>query len=56
MSHRVYRFLAQVARLAMRSEHWKDLQIIVLRHENAGLRRQVGLSRLGKWRVGAEQG
>ena len=42
MSHLLYRFLAQLARLAMRSGRWKDLQIIVLRHENAVLRRQVG--------------
>ncbi|MCP4967473.1 MAG: helix-turn-helix domain-containing protein, partial [bacterium] len=42
MSRLLYRFLAQLARLAMRSGRWKDLQIIVLRHENAVLRRQVG--------------
>ncbi len=38
----LYRFLAQLARLSMRAGRWKDLQIIVLRHENAVLRRQVG--------------
>ncbi|MCP3938900.1 MAG: integrase [Actinomycetia bacterium] len=42
MSRLLYRFLAQLARLAMGSGRWKDLQIIVLRHENAVLRRQVG--------------
>ncbi len=42
MSRLLYRFLAQIARLTVRSGHWKDLQIIVLRHENAVLRRQVG--------------
>ncbi|MCP3934653.1 MAG: transposase [Actinomycetia bacterium] len=42
MSRLLYRFVAQLARLAMRSGRWKDLQIIVLRHENAVLRRQVG--------------
>ncbi|MCP4965060.1 MAG: hypothetical protein GY926_07475 [bacterium] len=42
MSRLLYRFLAQLARLAVRSGRWKDLQIIVLRHENAVLRRQVG--------------
>ncbi len=42
MSRLLYRFLAQLAGLAVRSRRWKDLQIIVLRHENAVLRRQVG--------------
>ncbi|MCP4961116.1 MAG: transposase [Actinomycetia bacterium] len=42
MSRILYRFLTQLARLAMRSGRWKDLQIIVLRHENAVLRRKVG--------------
>ncbi len=42
VSRLLYRFLAHLARLAMRSGRWKDLQIIVLRHENAVLRRQVG--------------
>ncbi|MCP3934717.1 MAG: helix-turn-helix domain-containing protein, partial [Actinomycetia bacterium] len=42
MSRLLYRFLAHLARLAMRSGRWKDLQIIVLRHENAVLRRQIG--------------
>ena len=37
-----YRFLASLARLAVRSGRSKDLQIIVLRHENAALRRQSG--------------
>ncbi|MDY7102932.1 MAG: integrase core domain-containing protein [Actinomycetota bacterium] len=41
MSRLLYRFLAQFARIAVRSGRWKDLQIIVLRHENAVLRRQV---------------
>ncbi len=42
MSRLLYRFLAQLAGLAVRSRRCKDLQIIVLRHENAVLRRQVG--------------
>jgi hypothetical protein len=42
VSRLLYRFLAQLARLAVRSGRWKDLQIIVLRHENAVLRRQIG--------------
>ncbi|MCP4960241.1 MAG: transposase [Actinomycetia bacterium] len=42
MSRLLYRFRAQLARVAVRSGRWKDLQIIVLRHENAVLRRQVG--------------
>jgi hypothetical protein len=42
LSRLLYRFLAQLAGLAVRSGRWKDLQIIVLRHENAVLRRQVG--------------
>jgi hypothetical protein len=37
----LYRFLSQLAGLAVRSGRWKDLQIIVLRHENAVLRRQI---------------
>ena len=37
----IYGFLAGLARLAVRSGRWKDLQIIVLRHENAVLRRTV---------------
>ena len=37
----VYRFLASLALLAVRSGHSKDLEIIVLRHENAVLRRKV---------------
>lgn len=42
MSRLLYRFLAQIARLAVRSGRSKDLQIIVLRHENTIPRRQVG--------------
>ncbi|MCP3977090.1 MAG: helix-turn-helix domain-containing protein, partial [bacterium] len=42
MSRLLYGFLTQLARVAVRSGRWKDLQIIVLRHENAVLRRQVG--------------
>ncbi len=42
MTRLLYRFLAQLARLAVRSGRSKDLQIIVLRHENTVLRRQVG--------------
>jgi hypothetical protein len=34
----LYRFLAQ---LALRSGRWKGLEIIVLRHENAVLRRRA---------------
>jgi transposase InsO family protein len=36
------RFIAHLAQLAVRSGRWKDLQIIVLRHENSVLRRQAG--------------
>ena len=36
----LYRFLASVARLAVRSSRSKDLEIIVLRHQLAVLRRQ----------------
>jgi len=42
VSRLLYRFLTHLAGLAVRSGRWKDLQIIVLRHENAVLRRQVG--------------
>ena len=42
VSQILYRFLSQLARLVMRSGRWKDLQIIVLRHENTVLRRQIG--------------
>ena len=37
----LYRLLAIVARLAARSGLSKDLELIVLRHHNAVLRRQV---------------
>jgi transposase InsO family protein len=39
--HILYRFLADLARLAVRSGRSKDLQIIVLLHENTVLRRQL---------------
>jgi len=42
VSRLLYRFLTHLAGLAVRSGRWKDLQIIVLRHENAVLARQVG--------------
>ena len=42
MPRLLYRFLTQLAGLTVRSGRWKDLQIIVLRHESAVLRRQVG--------------
>ncbi|MCP3854409.1 MAG: hypothetical protein GY698_06695 [Actinomycetia bacterium] len=37
----LYRFLARIARLAVRSGRSKDLEIIVLRHQLTVLRRQV---------------
>ena len=37
----LYRFLTSLARLAVRSGHSKDLELIALRHQNAVLRRQV---------------
>ncbi|MFW2383981.1 MAG: transposase [Acidimicrobiales bacterium] len=37
----LYSFLTSLARLAVRTGHSKDLEIIVLRHENTVLRRQI---------------
>ncbi|MDH4146995.1 MAG: hypothetical protein OEY23_17700 [Acidimicrobiia bacterium] len=37
----LYRFLAVMARLAVRSGRSKDLEIVVLRHQLAMLRRQI---------------
>ncbi len=39
--HILYRFLTNLARLAVRSGRSKDLELIVLRHQNAVLRRQI---------------
>ena len=45
--HRVlYRLLADLARLAVRSDRSKDLEIIVLRHQLTVLRRQIDRPRL----------
>jgi len=37
----LYRLLTNLARLAARSGRSKDLELIVLRHQNAVLRRQI---------------
>lgn len=37
----LYRLIAMLARLAVRSGRSKDLQIIVLRHQLTALRRQI---------------
>jgi len=37
----LYRLLTSLARLAMKSGRSKDLELIVLRHQNAMLRRQI---------------
>ena len=42
MYRRLYRLLAGLACLAVRSERSKDLEIVVLRHQLTVLRRQVG--------------
>jgi transposase InsO family protein len=41
VSRILYRLIAALARLAVRSDHSKDLEIIVLRHQLAVLRRQI---------------
>jgi putative transposase len=38
----VLRRVLQLAALRFRSEHFKELEIVVLRHESAVLRRQAG--------------
>ncbi len=42
VSHILYRLLTELARLAVRCGRSKDLELIVLRHQNAVLRRQIG--------------
>jgi hypothetical protein len=42
VSRLLYRLVADLARLAVRSGRSKDLELIALRHQNAVLRRQIG--------------
>jgi len=46
MQRILYRFIADLACLAVRSERWKDFEILALRRQVEVLRRQVGRAKV----------